>query len=78
MLKDMREALAEENIGPDELVIKPCGCLGLCKQGPVMVAADAGVMKPPKTGKKQRSGVWRKVEPEETREVLREALLGPF
>ena len=53
--------------------MKPCGCVGLCKQGPVMVAADARVKKPPKPGKKQKD-VWRRVEPEEMREVLREAL----
>ena len=77
LLNDMRAALLAENIGPDELAVKPSGCLGLCKQGPVMVAAagtDARAKKP----RKNQKNVWTKVAPGETREVLREALLGPF
>ncbi len=74
LLKGMRAMLAEEEIGPDELAVRPSGCLGLCKQGPVMVAAGARVSKPSKPRKKQKKGVWRKVEPGEMREVLREAL----
>ncbi len=78
----MRGMLAAEHIGPEELAARPVGCLGLCKQGPVMVAVKgdaAAAKKPPKPSKKKRSaGVWTRVKPEEMRDVLREALLGPL
>ena len=77
LLNDMRAALLAEEIGPEELSVKPCGCLGLCKQGPVMVAAAGADARAKKPRKKQKN-VWTKVAPEEIREVLREAMLGPF
>ena len=81
LLTDMRAALEAENIGPDELALRPCGCLGLCKQGPVMLfaAGEAALeKKPKKPGKKKRSpSVHTRVEPGELREILRDALLGP-
>ena len=82
LLRTMRDALAAEDIGPDELTLRPCSCLGLCKQGPVLVAASGNAArerKPPKPGKKELSpSVHIHVEPDEVRELLREALLGPF
>ncbi len=80
LLKDGRTALAAEGIGPDELTLRPVGCLGLCRQGPVMVAAvgvDARAKKPPKP-RKRDPGTHVRVAPEELRELLREALLGPL
>ena len=77
LLTGMRGMLAAEGIGPDELAVKPCGCLGLCKQGPVLLAATgraAQAKKPGKPGKKGK-GLWKRVQPAEAREILREALL---
>lgn len=78
LVREMRGLLAAEDIGPEELAVRPCGCLGLCKQGPVTLAA-AGEMaltkKPRKPGKKSKPEVHTRVEPKESREILREALL---
>ncbi|RRA47926.1 (2Fe-2S) ferredoxin domain-containing protein [Acidipila sp. EB88] len=80
LLKDMQAILAGEGIAPSELLVRPCGCLGLCKQGPVLVAAAGAAAlnrKPPKVKKgKKRLGVYTQVEPDEARLVLRDALLG--
>ena len=81
LVAGMRAILKAEHIGPDELAVRPCGCLGLCKQGPVVRAAKgeaALAKKPRKPGKKHGSEAAVRVEPEEVRELLREALLGPF
>lgn len=78
LFKNMRAMLAAEEIGADELTLRPCSCLGLCKQGPVLVAASGPVArekKPPKPKKRARS-VYTKVAQDEAREVLRAALLG--
>ena len=79
LLENMRTILKSENICPDELAVRPCGCLGLCKQGPVMLAAagEAALAKPRKP-RKHEPAVHSRVEPGEVREILREALLGPF
>lgn len=76
-LAQMRQMLAAEAIGRDELNVRPCGCLGLCKRGPVMVLAGgpaAQVKQPPKPRKKSARGVYTGVEASELREILREAL----
>ncbi len=81
LIHQMRGLLEAESIGPEELAVRPCGCLGLCKQGPVMLAAagEAALHKKPhKPGKKHGPEVHTRVEPEEVREILREALLGPI
>lgn len=73
--------LQAENISPEELAIRPCGCLGLCKQGPVMLAAageEALAKKPRKPGKKPAPGVHTRVESGELREILRDALIRPL
>ena len=77
LLTEMQSILRAEDIGKDELVLRPVGCLGLCKRGPVLVAArgeDAVAKKPGKAKKKAR-GVYTKVALDEARSVLREALL---
>ena len=79
LLTEMRTILASEQIGDDELALRACGCLGLCKQGPVLVAATgekALEKKPPKVkGKKKSAAVFTQVADAEVREVLRSALL---
>ncbi len=80
LLTEARSALEAEGIGPDELAIRACGCLGLCKQGTVMLlaAGEAALTKKPrKPGKKSASEVYTRVEPDELREILREALIKP-
>ena len=79
LLTEMQSLLRAENIGKDELLLRPVGCLGLCKRGPVLVAASGKAAlekKPPKPGKKA-SGVYTKVALKEARDVLREVLLPP-
>lgn len=80
LLHEMRALLKAEDIGPEELAVRPCGCLGLCKQGPVMLAAagEAALAKKPHKPGKHAPEAHTRVEPEEVREILREALLGPF
>ncbi len=76
-LAQMREMLGAEAIGSDELNVRPCGCLGLCKRGPVMILASgtaAQAKQPRKPGKKGAHGVYTRVEGAELREILREAL----
>ena len=78
LLNQMQGILDAEAIGKDELLLRPAGCLGLCKRGPVLLAATgkaAQARKPKKPGKKA-AGVYTKVRPDETREVLREVLCG--
>ncbi len=80
LVRDARAMLAVEGIGPDELAVRPTGCLGLCKQGPVLLAAagEVALAKKPRKPRKGSPGVHTLVAPEELREVVREALLGPF
>ena len=55
LLTDMQGILSAEQIGAEELRLRPVGCLGLCKKGPVLVAAigpAAAEKKPPKPRKK--------------------------
>jgi predicted metal-binding protein len=84
LVEDAKAILLRENIGPEELRIRPVGCLGLCERGPVCVAvAGAGALerKPSKLKKKRRrdAGALISIEvaPPELRGVLREALLRP-
>ena len=78
LLSGMQAMLKAEGIGKDELALRPCGCLGLCKQGPVLVAATgkaAEGKKPPKVKKlKGDHALHRRVSAKETRGILREAL----
>ncbi len=83
LVEDAQEILRSEEIGADELRIRPVGCLGLCDRGPVC-AATAGTAalerKPPKIQKKRQNAqalVTLEVAPHELRSVLREALLQP-
>ena len=82
LLADMRSILADEGIGADELSLRPCGCLGLCKQGPVLVAAmgeAAREKKLPKLKKRLKkkisARVYTRVAQAEVRGVLRDAIL---
>ncbi len=78
VLSEMQAILAAEAIGKDELLLRPVGCLGLCKRGPVLLAAAgkaAQEKKPHKPGKKA-PGVYTRVRPGEARELLREVLCG--
>ena len=78
LLSEMQGILAAEAVGKDELLLRPVGCLGLCKRGPVLLAAmgkTPQARKPKKPGKKS-PGVYTKVRPDEAREVLREVLCG--
>ena len=79
LVEQMRALLVGENIGPEELAVRPCGCLGLCKQGPVMlaVAGEAALCKHPRKPGKREAGVHTRVKPGGLREILRDALLGP-
>ncbi len=77
LLTEMQTILRAEDIGKDELLLRPVGCLGLCKHGPVLLAASGKAAlekKPPKPGKKT-PGVYTGVALEEARDVLREVLL---
>ncbi len=77
LLAEMRGALAAEGIGREELDVRPCGCLGLCKRGPVMLGVSgpaARAKKPAKPGKKRGLGVYTGVQRGELREILREVL----
>ncbi len=76
LLTDMRTMLDAEGISPEELAIRPCGCLGLCKKGPVLLAAsgEAAQEKKPAKPKKKARGVYTKVRRGDTRGVLREVL----
>ncbi len=72
----MQAMLEQEAIAPEELTVRPCGCLGLCSRGPVMLGAAgkaAGAKKPPKA-KKKRGNVYTRVEEGETRMILRSLL----
>ncbi len=73
LLKEMRAMLQREGIAEEELLPRACGCLGLCKQGPVMVAGVG--RKPPKV-KKKGKGVFTRVAADEARDVLRAVLVG--
>lgn len=73
LLKKMRAMLECEGIAEKELLPRACGCLGLCKQGPVMVAGVG--RKPPKV-KKKGKGVFTRVDTDEARDVLRKVLQG--
>ncbi len=77
LLSAMQGILKVEDIGQEELRVRPVGCLGLCKRGPVLLAIPGTVAaqkKPKKPGKKSR-GVYTRVELKEARDVLREVLL---
>ena len=78
LLSGMQNLLAAESIGKEELLLLPVGCLGLCKQGPVLVAAagEAAAQKKPGKPGKHAPGVYTRVVEGEMREVLREALCG--
>ena len=76
MLDEMRAMLTAEGLTEQDLRLRPCGCLGLCKQGPVAVAASGSAAqsrKPPKA-KKKRAGVFVRIRKRKIREVLRDAL----
>ena len=76
LLSAMQGILKAEEIGPEELRVLPVGCLGLCKRGPVLLAAsgpEAGRKKPKKPGKKA-PGVYTQIELKEARTVLRDVL----
>ena len=78
LLSGMQAMLKAEGIGKDELALRPCGCLGLCKQGPVLVTATgkaAEGKKPPKAKKlKGENALYCRVSAKDTRAILREAL----
>ena len=75
----MQTILRVEDIGKDELLLRPVGCLGLCKRGPVLVALSgkAALRKKPGKPAKKAAGVYLKVAREEVRSLLREVLLSP-
>jgi hypothetical protein len=82
LVADAKAILLRENIGPEELLIRPVGCLGLCKHGPVCIAAVGAAAlgrEPPKAKKRKHRDsaalVTIEVAPQELRSVLREALL---
>ena len=69
--------LDREGIAAEELVLRPCGCLGLCSRGPVMVGVTgeaAARKKPPKVKKGKRRDVYTRVEAGEIQEILRSRL----
>jgi (2Fe-2S) ferredoxin len=77
LLKEMQAMLDREGIAPRELILRPCGCLGLCSQGPVMVSVPgeaAARKKPPKWKKAKRGDVYLRVEEREIRAILRSRL----
>ena len=71
--------LAAEHIGAEELNIRPVGCLGLCKLGPVCAAAPAqgdGAKRAPKLKKrKSETGLFTRVGEEDLRPMLRQVLV---
>ncbi len=78
LLSEMQRILDAEAIGKEEVLLRPVGCLGLCKHGPVLLAAvgkAAEARKPKKPGKKA-PGVYTRMHPGEAREVLRATLCG--
>ena len=71
LLQQMQGMLSNEGVPEGELRVRPCGCLGLCKQGPVMVVAEGAAAqerKPPKVkkakAKKKVAGVYTRVDAE--------------
>ncbi len=80
LIQIMRDALERENIGAAELTIRPSGCIGPCKQGPVAVVAGPewqGGKKAPKPGKDtDQRGVHTRLEAKDVRGLLRAALRG--
>ena len=77
LIEKMRAMLAAEAIPAVELTVRPCGCLGLCKQGPAAAVAtgEARLAKKPPKARKGRRGVYTRVEGEDVRDMLRETLL---
>jgi NADH:ubiquinone oxidoreductase subunit E len=85
LITSMREALDRESIPSEELDVRPCGCLGLCSQGPVFAAVvgeGAAERKPAKLPRKKKrranAGAYVKVERDELRGILRETLAKPL
>ncbi len=76
LLGAMQGILTAEAIGKDELLLRPVGCLGLCKRGPVLLAAagEAAQERKPRKPGKNAPGVYTRVTQDEAREVLREVL----
>jgi (2Fe-2S) ferredoxin len=79
MLEAMRSLLATEGLSETDLAVRPTGCLGLCKQGPVAVAAvgtAAAARKPKKVKKKQqkKATVFTRIDPADIRGVLQRSL----
>ena len=81
LISAMRTMLAQENIPASELDIRPCGCIDLCDDGPVLVSVSGSAAqekKPPKLKKGKRgkldARVSIKVKERELREILRDAL----
>lgn len=77
VLSQIRAALGDEAIDPGELQVRPCGCLGLCKQGPVLMAASGieAQQKKPRKPKKKQGGVYTEVHAgEDVRTILRDRL----
>jgi hypothetical protein len=82
LLTQAKALLHQEQIPPEELSVRPVGCLGLCERGPVCVAVagDAARERKPPKGKKRKAQsmlVSIQVAPSELRTALREALLQP-
>ena len=83
LVADAQFILRCEDIGQDELSVRPVGCLGLCERGPVCVAVAGKAAldrKPPRVKKRNQRGnksvlVTIEVEPRDLRPMLREALL---
>lgn len=82
LLTQAKELLHEEQIPPEELAVRPVGCLDLCERGPICiaVAGDAALERKPPKGKKRTAQsmlVSINVEASDLRATLREALLQP-
>jgi hypothetical protein len=82
LLAQAKALLHQEQIPPEELSVRPVGCLGRCERGPICVAVvgDAAWERKPPKGKGRKAQpilVSIEVAPCELRATLREALLQP-
>jgi hypothetical protein len=82
MVDAMRGMLAAEGL-EQELRVQPCGCLGLCKQGPVVLTATGEAAignkpeKPKKSRKRKVQGLSVRVKAQ-SRQAVRDVLRGAF